>query len=154
MNATIQKLKDVPGVMGCLLADKNGNLLANVFPSIFDTAVLRENVGLLIDSTSGLKEMTGGVQLFDLRFELGRVIIKPLANYFLVILCQPSINIPFLMISLNVAVKGLDNLPPEQISAPPVEPVQPLPPAAPVTIDPTDFATFSKFMKNIDIPME
>lgn len=151
MNATIQKLKDVPGVMGCLLADQKGNLLANAFPAIFDTAVLQQNVSLLIDSTSGLKDMTGGVQLFDLRFELGRVIIKPLTNTFLVILCQPSINIPFLMISLNVAVKCLDNLSPEQISTPPVEPVKP---AAPVTIDPTDFATFSKFMKNIDIPME
>ena len=65
---------------------------------------------MLQDNTVGLQDVTGGVKLFDIRFELGRLIIKTLPHMFVVVLCQPSVNIQLLYISLNVAIKKLEKL--------------------------------------------
>lgn len=110
MQAIMLGLTTVPGVMGGLLSDERGNVLAHSFPPLFDQGTLKGATELLLDNTVGLHEATGGVKLFDMRFELGRVIIKTLPRMFLVILCQPAVNVQLLFISVNVAIKKLEKL--------------------------------------------
>jgi hypothetical protein len=69
---------------------------------------------MLQDTSAGLHDVTGGVKLYDVRFELGRLIIKALPHLFVVVLCQPTINIQLLFISMNVAIKKIEKLSPEQ----------------------------------------
>lgn len=110
MHSIMMGLATVPGVMGGMLSDERGNVLAHSFPPLFDQGTLRGATELLLDNTVGLQEATGGVKLFDVRFELGRVIIKTLPRMFLVILCQPVVNVQLLFISINVAIKKLEKL--------------------------------------------
>jgi hypothetical protein len=110
MQAIMMGLTAVPGVMGGMLSDERGNVLAHSFPPLFDHGTLKGVTDLLQDNTDGLQEATGGVKLFDIRFELGRVIVKALPRMFLVILCQPTVNVQLLFISINVAIKKLEKI--------------------------------------------
>lgn len=110
MQAIMRSLTSVPGVMGGMLSDERGNVLAHSFPPYFDSGTIKGAAEMLQDNTIGLQEITGGVKLFDIRCELGRLIIKTIPNMFVVILCQPAVNIQLLLISLNVAIKKLEKL--------------------------------------------
>lgn len=110
MQSVMLGLTSVPGVMGGMLSDERGNVLAHSFPAYFDAATIKGAAELLQDNTVGLQDITGGVKLFDIRCELGRLIIKTLPNMFVVILCQPAVNLQLLFISLNVAIKKLEKL--------------------------------------------
>ena len=81
---------------------------------------------MLHDGAVGLQEATGGVKLFDVRFELGRILIKSLPKMFMVVLCQPTINVQLLFISLNIAIKKLEKLPLEQLLEQPSRPAAPV----------------------------
>ena len=137
MQAIMLGLTSVPGVMGGMLSDEQGNILAHSFPPYFDAATIKGAAELLQDNTVGLQDVTGGVKLFDVRFELGRLIIKPLPHMFLVVLCQPAVNLQLLFISLNVAVKKIEKLPKEGLVVqPPQQVAAPLPPSLPIATTP------------------
>lgn len=110
MQAVMLGLTTVPGVMGGMLSDERGNILAHSFPPYFDAGTIKGAAELFQDNTIGLQDITGGVKAFDIRFELGRLIIKTLPHMFIVVLCQPAVNIQLLYISLNVAIKKLEKL--------------------------------------------
>jgi predicted regulator of Ras-like GTPase activity (Roadblock/LC7/MglB family) len=123
----MQGLTTVPGVIGGMLSDDHGNVLSHTFPPLFDQATIKGAADMMTDNTIGLQEATGGVKLFDIRFELGRLIVKPLPRMFLAILGQPNINIQLLSISLNVAIKklekiALDQVPQQKPAPPPAAP--------------------------------
>lgn len=130
MQSIMLGLTTVPGVMGGMISDERGNVLAHSFPSYFDAGTIKGAADLLQDITVGLHEATGGVKLYDIRFALGRLIIKTLPRMFIVVLCQPTANVQLLLISLNVAIKKLENISdaplPVQQAAPPAQ----APPAA------------------------
>lgn len=133
MQTIMLGLTSVPGVMGCMLSDEKGNVLAHSFPAYFDAGTLNGAAEMLQDNTVGLQDITGGVKLFDIRFDLGRLIIKTLPRMFVVILCQPTANIQLLLISLNVAIKKLENISSDPLLAQPVQQAAPqvqIPPAA------------------------
>lgn len=147
MQAIMLGLTSVPGVMGGMLSDERGNILAHSFPAYFDSATLKGAAELLQDNTTGLQDITGGVKLFDIRCELGRLIIKSLPNMFVVILCQPAVNVQLLFISLNVAIKKLEKLSIDhllvqtaqqavpQVTVPPLAATAPRPAMAPIYSD-------------------
>lgn len=110
MQSIMLGLTSIPGVMGGMLSDERGNVLAHSFPPYFDAGTIKGAAELLNDNTVGLQDITGGVKLFDVRCELGRLIIKTLPHMFIVVLCQPAVNVQLLFISLNVAIKKLEKL--------------------------------------------
>lgn len=122
-------LTTVPGVMGGMLSDENGNVLAHSFPPYFDESALSDAAGFLQDTSAGLQDVTGGVKLYDIRFELGRLIIKALPHLFIVVLCQPAVNIQLLFISMNVAIKKIEKLAPEQFVVHTIKPAESVPTA-------------------------
>ncbi len=133
MQTVLKNLHSVPGVIGCLLIDDEGNAIANSLPSIYDAASLKEISTIVAQNVEGLQDYTGNVVSLDMRFEHGRLIAKKMPKHVLVLLCQPTINIQLLLISLNVAINKLKPLVLMQKSAPNTSqpPVQEAPQAAP-----------------------
>jgi predicted regulator of Ras-like GTPase activity (Roadblock/LC7/MglB family) len=110
MHTVLQSLHTVPGIIGGLLSDDEGGVLAHSFPPIFDLSSLQAISSGLNYNIMGLQDATGGVKLLDLRFEHGRIIVKPLPNNFLLMLCEPNLNLQLLSISMNVAIKKIEKL--------------------------------------------
>jgi len=123
MESIILSLTTVPGVIGGMLTDEQGNILGQSFPPTFDQGTLKRAADLLLDNMAGMQDATGGAKLFDMRFELGRIIIKALPRMFLVMLCNPSVNVQLLLISLNVASANLEKIAHSAREKPPVAPV-------------------------------
>jgi predicted regulator of Ras-like GTPase activity (Roadblock/LC7/MglB family) len=110
MQSVLKNLHVIPGIIGGLLADANGSLLAHTFPPLFDASALQNVCAEVNNCLVGMQDATGGVKLLDLRFEHGRLIVKPMPTYFLLLLCEQRVNFPLLMISINVAVNSLGPL--------------------------------------------
>ncbi|HEY3309814.1 MAG TPA: roadblock/LC7 domain-containing protein [Desulfuromonadaceae bacterium] len=110
MQTVLQSLHSVPGIIGGVLSDDDGSVLAHSFPSVFDLSALQGICNNLNFNVMGLQEASGGVKLLDLRFEHGRVIVKTMPNLFLLLLCEQTVNLQLLFISINVAVKKLEKI--------------------------------------------
>jgi predicted regulator of Ras-like GTPase activity (Roadblock/LC7/MglB family) len=120
-------LTSVPGVMGGMLSDEHGKILAHSFPPYFDSETIKGAAELLQDNTIGLQDITGGVKLFDIRCDLGRLIIKSIPHMIIAVLCQSTVNVQLLFISLNVAIKKLEKHSIDSLSAPAAPQVQATP---------------------------
>ena len=110
MQAVLQSLHSVPGVIGSLLTDDDNAVISHSFPPVFDLTSLQEVCSNLNFNIMGLNDATGGVKLLDLRFEHGRVIVKSIPKLLLLLLCEQTINLQLLSISINVAIKKLEKL--------------------------------------------
>jgi predicted regulator of Ras-like GTPase activity (Roadblock/LC7/MglB family) len=108
MEEFLKQIKTVPGTLGCMVYDDQGHLVSHVFPSIFDQKMLSAAVTTVSENLPGLKEYTGGVRMIDFRFQNGRIVVKPVDGGCLVILCEGTVNLQSLIISLNVAVKQVE----------------------------------------------
>jgi predicted regulator of Ras-like GTPase activity (Roadblock/LC7/MglB family) len=110
MHTVLQSLHTIPGVIGGLVSDDGGGVLAHSFPPFFERSSLQSVSSGLVDTITGLQDATGGTKLLDFRFEHGRIVVKPLPNHFLLMLCGPNLNFQLLSISLNVAARNIDKL--------------------------------------------
>jgi len=110
MEEVLKQINTVSGTIGSMVCDEQGQLLAHVFPPLFDKSMLSSAVAALSENLSGLDDMTGGVKLTDFRYQNGRIIVKPIDGGCLVLLCETTINLQLLTISLNVAIKKLEKL--------------------------------------------
>jgi predicted regulator of Ras-like GTPase activity (Roadblock/LC7/MglB family) len=108
MEEVLKQIKTVPGTLGCMVFDDHGHLISHVFPGIFDSKMLTAAVTTVSEKLSGLEDPTGGVKTIDFRFQNGRILIKPVDGGCLVILCEGTINLQTLIITLNVAVKQVE----------------------------------------------
>src|ERR1039457_1749269 len=124
MQAVLKNINTVPGVMGSMVCDDEGALAAHVFPPLFDLSMLQEAASTLADSSIGLQSATGDMELLDLRFNDARIVVKPMTNSFLLLLCTKGVNLQLLVISLNVAIKKIEKLfTARDAQANPLEPV-------------------------------
>ena len=110
MQAVLNQINSVPGIIGSMVCDEDGRLSAQVFPPLFDTNMLEEAAVVLADSTFGLQGSTGAVDLLDLRYGDARIVVKPMPESFLLLLCTKAVNMQLLAISLNIAIKKLEKL--------------------------------------------
>ncbi len=110
MEEVLKQVNGVAGFVGGLVCDNQGNLMAHDFPPIFDVSMIQAVVASLSDNIAGLEEMTGGVTMIDFRYENGRVLVRPVKGGCLVLLCERTINLQLLAISLYVAIKKLEKL--------------------------------------------
>jgi predicted regulator of Ras-like GTPase activity (Roadblock/LC7/MglB family) len=118
MEDVLKQIKAVSGALGCLVYDDNGQMVSHLFPGIFDQKTLAAAVATISENLPGLKELTGGVKMIDLRFLRGRVVVKAVEGGCLVILCNGDINLQSLIISLNLAVNQVQKKLAAGISAP------------------------------------
>jgi predicted regulator of Ras-like GTPase activity (Roadblock/LC7/MglB family) len=106
METVLNQLNKVPGVVGSLVCDSEGTVLAQAFPGLFDAVMLKEAAAALAD-TRGLESMTGTIGMLDFRYADARVVVKPLERATLLVLCAKTINPQLLLLSASVAIKKL-----------------------------------------------
>lgn len=110
MSATLTQLNSVPGVVGSLVCDAQGNLVAHEFPASIDVTRLKVAASVIADRASGLDAAVGTVGTIDLRFALARIVIRPVGDGRLLLLCTPSANLQTLLLSTSGAVRRLEAL--------------------------------------------
>jgi len=136
MQNVLNGLNGVPGVMGCLLVDEDGNALASSLPAMFDASSLVEISSTIANNVEGLHETTGGVGFMDMRFEHARIFIKKLKSSTLILLCEQGVNFQLLQISLNVANHKLEKLFAQTPKPAPISVKAPVQQAAPAAAAP------------------
>lgn len=107
MQSVLKDITAIPGIIGGLISDSNGALLAHSFPQLFDLSDMQAICGDVSNCLAGMQDATGSIKLLDLRYEHGRVIVRQMPKYFLLLLCDLQANLPLLLISINVSVNTL-----------------------------------------------
>lgn len=110
MDAILQKINGVPGVIGSLVCGGDGGVVAHAFPPLFDAAIIEGVSATVVDSAAGVRSAIDSADLLDFRYGDGRIVIKPLRYAFLLLLCTKGVNLGVLTISLNVAKGRLESL--------------------------------------------
>jgi len=118
MQTVLSQLNSVPGVVGSLVCDLHGQLVAQVFPPVFDVAALEEMSRTLADGATALDLSSETAELLDFRFKEGRLLARPFTGSMLVVVCTKATNVQFLMLSVSAAVTKLDKLRPATALAP------------------------------------
>lgn len=111
MESVLSGVLTSQGVMGGLVMDDAGHVLVQSLPPMFDQAQVAAAASLLAEQQIGLEEVTGGVRMAELRFELGKLIVRPAAERSIVLICEHGTNLQVLSIALNVASKKIEKLP-------------------------------------------
>lgn len=110
MREILTQLNAVPGVVGSFVCGGGGELMVHAFPPLFDESIVRQASAAVADRNSGVRAAAGSFDLLDFRYNDGRIVVKPLSEAFLLLLCTKAINLQVLNISLNVAKGKLDAL--------------------------------------------
>ncbi|HSB20119.1 MAG TPA: hypothetical protein VLD85_08940 [Anaeromyxobacteraceae bacterium] len=110
MESLLSQLSAVPGVVGTMLCDAEGGLVAHAFPPLFDASLLRQAARILGDGAAGLETVCGRVGAVDLRYGEARIVVRPIAGGRLLFLCGAAMNLQPLAISAAVAVPRIERL--------------------------------------------
>lgn len=107
MKDILQHINSVEGVIGSALFSPKGDVLAHAFPALIDAASIKKAAALTLECSHGL-QMSQTLDLLDLRYSDGRVLVKAFPGAMLFLLCTNGINLQILSITLNLAVKKLE----------------------------------------------
>jgi len=108
MNDLLAQLNAVPGVVGSLVCDAEGQLLAHAFPPTVDLSQVQRAASVLATRAPGLEAALGATPLSDFRYVGARVVVRGIDGARLLFLCAPSINLPFLTMSASSVVQRLE----------------------------------------------
>jgi predicted regulator of Ras-like GTPase activity (Roadblock/LC7/MglB family) len=139
MRALLAQLNAVPGVIGSVVCDAEGRLLAHAFPPTFEPQRLQEAALALADRSAALESALGAVGMLDLRFAAARVVVRAMPGARLLFLCTPSLNLELLAMSAAAALRGLERMlgsRPAAPAAPPAAAPAATPTATPVATAP------------------
>lgn len=108
MEAILKEISAIVGVSGCFVCNSEGEVLASTLPSVLDQDAL-VTVGRTISQTTAgiLAARRRKVHELDLLFSEGRVVIKPLSQGSLCVVCARNMNVPLLNLTANVAARKL-----------------------------------------------
>jgi predicted hydrocarbon binding protein/predicted regulator of Ras-like GTPase activity (Roadblock/LC7/MglB family) len=108
VQSILKDIDAVAGVSGCFVCDADGRLLESTLAAAFDSDVLATVSRTITQTTAGLiTARRRKVQEIDLLFSTGRVVVKPLREGSLFVLCARNINVPLLNLTANLAVRRL-----------------------------------------------
>ncbi len=110
MQALLSQLNSVPGVVGSMVCDTEGQVYAHAFPPLFDGRMLTSAAAVLAHGVAGLETVTGKVGMVDLRYGNSRVVVRPMSGAHLLVLCTHQTNLQLLNISASVAVPKLEKM--------------------------------------------
>jgi predicted regulator of Ras-like GTPase activity (Roadblock/LC7/MglB family) len=111
MEAVLRSAVTSPGVIGGLIANDAGQLLVRSMPDLYDSTQLSRVSTILMEQQFGLEDATGGIKQAEIRFDLGKLIVRSVGDKILVLLCEQGTNVQVLSIALNVASKKLEKIP-------------------------------------------
>ena len=123
MKDIIQQINSVDGIIGSAVFGRSGDVLAHAFPALFDAESLKTAAALTQECSHGL-QVSQTLDLLDLRYSDGRILVKAFPGAMLFLLCANKINLQVLSITLNLAVKKLEAKLPGTSVAPAPQPAE------------------------------
>lgn len=110
MKEKLEEINSIKGVWGYVLCDNTGKILEKEMPIVFMKHLAM--MGKEVTQVVGLLEtLSKGSENLDLLFEDGRVMIRSLKNFTLVVFCDPNVDIPMLRLKTNVVVSEITGNP-------------------------------------------
>ena len=131
MQTILQQITAIDGVIGCSLYNDQGRILAAACPLILDEKQLTIAAGTILDCLHAL-QISQTVITMDLRFSEGRLIVRPMGGAFLSVLCSQHVNMSMVAITLNLALRKLEQMLPKSGELPVAATVASVIPVAPV----------------------
>jgi len=113
MQDILRHINSVEGVIGSAVFNEKGTVLSHAFPPLIDATALKRVAELTLECIHGL-QIAQTLEIIDLRYAEGRIIIKAFPGAMLCLLCAKNINLQVLTITLNLAVKKLGTLLPQE----------------------------------------
>ena len=117
MQDILQHINSVEGVIGSAVFSEKGEVLVHAFPALIDASALKMAASLTLECAHGL-QIAQTMDLLDLRYAEGRILIKAFPGAMLCLLCSKTINMQVLSITLNLASKKLESQLPKEPTAP------------------------------------
>jgi predicted regulator of Ras-like GTPase activity (Roadblock/LC7/MglB family) len=114
MQDILRYINSVEGVIGSAVFNEQGAVVDQAFPPLIDPNSLKTAVGLVLECAHGL-QIARSLDILDLRYADGRIIIKEFPGALLYLLCAKNVNLQVLTITLNLAVKKLETLLPSAV---------------------------------------
>jgi predicted regulator of Ras-like GTPase activity (Roadblock/LC7/MglB family) len=108
----LHQILGVPGAIGALIYSTEGEVLASDFPGQYAAGTIQSMVQLLSEDflvQQALEREGGGL---DLRFNGGRVILRPVSKGAILALCSGSVNVQLMNLALLQAAHRLEKAPP------------------------------------------
>jgi predicted regulator of Ras-like GTPase activity (Roadblock/LC7/MglB family) len=105
--AALHQLAAVPGVVGGVVFDPAGAVVASEFPPVFDQDGLRQLAGQLSSDGYFQEWLADEHASLDLRYGDGHVVVRSLAGQWLLVVCTPQANTQLLSMSLTQVVRRL-----------------------------------------------
>ena len=112
MQDILRYINSVEGVIGSAVFNEKGGVVQHAFPPIIDANAIKTAAGLTIECTHSL-QIDQTLDILDLRYAEGRIIVKTFPGAMLFLLCAKNSNLQVLTITLNLAVKKLEALLPK-----------------------------------------
>jgi len=113
MQDILRHINSVEGVIGSAVFNDKGVVLSHAFPPLIDATALKKAAELTLECVHGL-QIAQTLEILDLRYAEGRIIVKSFSGAMLCLLCAKNINVQVLIITLNLAVKKLESLLPKE----------------------------------------
>ena len=106
MKEKMREINSIKGVWGYFLCDNTGKILEREMPIVFmkHLAVMGKEVTQVVGL---LESLSRNPENLDLLFKDGRVMIKSLKNFTLVVFCDPNVDIPMLRLKINVLISEI-----------------------------------------------
>lgn len=124
MQQILQHINSVEGVIGSAVFSEKGEVLAHAFPALIDASALKMAANLSLECINGL-QVSQALEILDLRYAEGRVIIKAFPGALLCLLCSKAINMQVVSITLNLATRKLEAKLPKAASPSEPAPINP-----------------------------
>lgn len=116
MQDILQHINSVEGVIGSAVFSEKGEVLVHAFPALIDASALQKAANLALECVHGL-QIAQSLDMLDLRYAEGRIIIKAFPGALLCLLCSKGINMQVLSITLNLATRKLESRLPKETPA-------------------------------------
>jgi predicted regulator of Ras-like GTPase activity (Roadblock/LC7/MglB family) len=117
MQTILQQITAIDGVIGSTIYNNQGKVLAAACPLILDEKQLGTAAGTILDCLHAL-QISQTLSSMELRFAEGRLIVRPLADAYISVLCSKNVNTSMVNITLNLALRKLEQMLPKPGEAP------------------------------------
>jgi phosphate transport system substrate-binding protein len=118
MHALLQDLNSLPGVVGSMFCDARQGVLARDFPADYAEADLGEIAAAVSGAARDLRGVTGPIGVLDLRYRDSRVVVRPVGDAQLLVVCDKSADAKEVLAFAAVACKKFERLQHPALNAP------------------------------------
>jgi predicted regulator of Ras-like GTPase activity (Roadblock/LC7/MglB family) len=106
--SALEQLAEVPGVVGSMVFETSGALVASAFPPVFERETLRQLASRLTADSYVHQWMVGEDAALGLRYADGHAVVRSLdGSSWLLVLCTAEANAQLLSMSLTQIVRRL-----------------------------------------------